>query len=65
MADEPVGHKGENSPEYVAWILFKEIATIEAPQLQAGRSYTRQYILQTYAECLITVQTPGIKWKGP
>jgi hypothetical protein len=54
MADAPVIHIGENSPEWVAYRLFGDIRGAE------NRSKAdRKYILDTYAECLATVRAPN------
>lgn len=66
MAEQAVLHIGENSPEEVAHKLFMQIASVEqksvsmhdAGQLKAGWSKAdREYILQTYAQCLNTVRS--------
>ena len=59
MADAPVVHIGENSPEYVAYRLLRDIAGVE--EKSKGPAYTmanadRKWILDTYAECLHTVK---------
>ena len=54
MADQPVVHIGENSPEYVAFKLYHEITRIEA----RGEKPDRKWILDTYAECLLAVRQP-------
>jgi hypothetical protein len=46
MADNSVVHIGENSPEYVAYRLLKDIARVE------DGSKDRKWILDTFAECL-------------
>ena len=61
MADAPVVHIGENSPEQVAFKLMEVIAAAEKVGLVAGlpnRSMIadRNWILDTYAECLQTVR---------
>ena len=58
MADQAAVHTGENSPEYIAFRLFKEVASTEAQALRSTQGYNRKYILDTYAECLNTVQNP-------
>lgn len=50
MADAPVVHIGENSPEYVAFLLFKETRALESPVT------TRKQVLELYADCLRTVR---------
>lgn len=61
MADAPVVHIGENSPEKVAHTLLHEIARIEGKTFHqnpnAGyQTATREWILDTYAECLFAVR---------
>ena len=60
MADAPVVHIGENSPEHVAYQLFHHIVAIEGKSFLAGKaeSATRKWTLDTYAECLRTVHDP-------
>jgi len=58
MADIPVVHIGENSPEYVAYRLLREIA-----RLEKGMG-DRKKLLDTYAECLRTVRDPHNRPKG-
>jgi hypothetical protein len=58
MADKQTEvHIGENSPEHVAFKLFKEVAAVELYGNQP-KAPTRQWILDTYAECLRTVRDP-------
>jgi hypothetical protein len=54
------------SSEQVAYMLFERIAHAEGKTLQGpnGERPTREWILATYAECLVTVCNPGIKWKA-
>ena len=62
MADQPVVHIGENSPEEVAYKLFKHIVDIEAKALthsppSGGRTpATREWVLSTYRDCFLTVK---------
>jgi hypothetical protein len=55
MADTVV-HIGENSPEYVAYLLFKDIRALLHPQ-----KLTEDQILNLYAECIATVRDPRIR----
>ena len=59
MAEQPIVHIGENSPEYVAYRLLKNVARAEGKILTAmagdSRAADRDYILDTYAECLRAV----------
>lgn len=61
MADAPVVHIGENSPEQVAHKLLLEIANAENMTFYANASSgkktaDRKWILDTYAECLYAVR---------
>lgn len=56
MADSTVVHIGENSPEEVAFKLFSEIVTVEIHN--AGGKMDRDWILNTYAQCLYAVRAP-------
>jgi hypothetical protein len=66
MAEDRELHFGENSPEYVAFRLFREIAHAEDKAiLGAGMGPSsksdRKWILDTYAECLEAVRTPNAR----
>lgn len=64
MADSPVVHLGGYSREQVAYMLMERIAHSEKKSLHgAGIAPDRKWILETYAECLATVQIPSIKFK--
>jgi hypothetical protein len=52
MADAPVVHIGENSPEQVAFNLMKAVLIAEK-QLNSA---DRKTILDTYSECLDAVK---------
>ena len=57
MADQPTIHFGENSPEYVALILYRMVRDVEHSSAAQGQApIDRKYILDTYAECLETVR---------
>ena len=63
MADQPVVHIGENSPEQVAFKLMELIARVERksffPEPSRGDTAAdRQWILDTYAECRLAVSRP-------
>jgi hypothetical protein len=63
MAEQSVVQLGENSPEYVAYRLFRDIAQAEGKVL-AGHNEPkpdREWILTTYAECLNVVQHPAMR----
>lgn len=56
MADQPVVHIGENSPEKIAFTLMREIASCEGVTFSqrpsdGRRAATREWILNTYAQC--------------
>lgn len=64
MADAPVVHIGENSPEYIAYRLLHDVAGAENKLFRptSGSGYAaadRKWILDTYAECLRAVRTPA------
>lgn len=54
MADTPVVHIGENSPEHVAYRLLRDIAIVEEKSFAGGKtnSVDRKWLLDTYVECL-------------
>ena len=60
MADAPVVHIGENSPEHVAFELLRVMASTEDKQLGNWRSNgarpDRKWVLDTYSECLEAVK---------
>jgi hypothetical protein len=58
MVDQPAFQVGENSPEYVAFRLLERIAMVENRGFNAGGA-DRNWILDTYAECLLVVQNPS------
>jgi hypothetical protein len=63
MADAPVVHIGENSPEHVAYRLLRDVASVEGFIFHKGshsgdRTADRKWILDTYAECLLAIQAP-------
>ena len=67
MADAPVVHIGENSPQYIAYRLMHEIATVEGKSFQRnpGGGYQqadRAWILNTYAEC-VEAALGGRPWR--
>jgi hypothetical protein len=61
MADVAMVHIGENSPEQVAYKLMQDIAKCEGTDLGADgdRAATREWVLTTFAQCLLTVRRPG------
>ncbi len=58
MADGATVHIGENSPEQVAYKLLLSIAVHEDKGVSAGLIHRadRKWLLDTYAECLESVQ---------
>ncbi|AVA22480.1 hypothetical protein [Rhizobium sp. NXC24] len=64
MSDKSVVHIGENSPEEVAFKLFKMIAEVEKKATYASMGdlstgwapADKDYILKTYGECITTVR---------
>lgn len=61
MADQTTVHIGENSPEQVAFKLMQLIGSAEnKPLHHATPAVSREWILTTYAQCLLTVKTPHL-----
>lgn len=58
MAD-PVESHGSPSPEEVAYKLMYVVAWSENIDLDAWGKADRKWILDTYAECLLTVRNPA------
>ncbi len=63
MADAPVIHIGENSPEEVAYKLLQTIASQEGKSLMSSpvggaAKADRKWLLDSYAECLLAVKHP-------
>ena len=62
VAEAAQVHIAENSPEEVAFKLLYEIAEAEGMQMRlAGgpKKPDRQWILDTYAECIMAVRAPS------
>jgi hypothetical protein len=59
MADGTVVHIGENSPEEIAYKLLQHIASQERKTLIVSSEAERKWLLDTYAECLMTVRNPS------
>jgi hypothetical protein len=65
MADAaPVVHNGENSPQQIAYKLLlliaaKEGRLLDEPSGGGQATADRKWLLDTYAECLRTVQNPS------
>lgn len=57
MADETTVHIGENSPEQVAYKLFRDICSVENKDLYShgDNAADREYILRTYRQCISNV----------
>ena len=53
MADAPVVHMGENSPEEVAYKLLSRVMTFEK---RDNTNLNRKDFLDAYAECLFAVR---------
>jgi hypothetical protein len=53
MADAPVVHIGENSPEKIAYALMVDVFNAERIKHE---NRNKQIILDTYAECLDAVR---------
>jgi hypothetical protein len=62
MTDQPAIRIGDNSPEYVAYRLFEEVVKHEVPKMSADK-LNRKWILDAYAECLMTVRLPANRLK--
>ncbi len=62
MSDQAVVHIGENSPEQVAFNLMRIIASSEglvlSPTMGGSKLPDRDWVLDTYADCLLTVRDP-------
>jgi hypothetical protein len=63
MAEPTVVHLGENSPEHVAYQLMRTLALVEdklfnSSEANPQKVASRKWILDTYAECLMTVKSP-------
>jgi len=60
MADTPIVHIGENSPQQIAYKLMRDIAHVEDKLLEQSvknptKVADRKWILKTYAECFRVV----------
>lgn len=63
MADAADSH-GSPSPEEVAYKLLYLVAWSENKDLDAWGKADRKWILDTYAECLLTVRDPNVRKAG-
>ncbi|GGG90621.1 hypothetical protein GCM10007420_02220 [Glycocaulis albus] len=52
MADTPNIPDGNGTPQRVAYDLLKSIAAAEGKNLRVADSADKEWILDTYAECL-------------
>jgi len=65
MAEPMVRVFSENSPAQIAYKLMQDIALCEGRKLNpkgkdtANSSVTGEWLLATYAQCLMTVRRPG------
>jgi hypothetical protein len=62
VAEAAEVHLGENSPEGIAFKLLYEVAEAEGMQLRhaaGSKKPDRQWILDTYAECIMAVKAPS------
>ena len=62
MSDAPVVHIGENSPEYIALKLLRDI--VHSERNLAGGQLSRERILDLYSECLLAVLEPSNRLQG-
>ncbi len=62
MADNPIVHIGENSPEEVAYKLLQVIADVENRERYGHGSHPvdREWVLRTYAQCIRAVRLPNL-----
>lgn len=65
MADQPIVHIGENSPEQVALKLLEMVARVEQRSMSGAdqsslkggwQKADRKWIMDTYSECLEAVK---------
>jgi hypothetical protein len=61
VADAPVVHIGENSPEQVAYKLMRLVAEVEGREHYGHGPHpmTREWILKTFDQCLSVVRGSG------
>ena len=57
MADQPVVHIGENSPEKIAYKLMENV--LYSIEQKSSEDLDRKTYLDTYAECLLAVTYPN------
>lgn len=56
--DAPIVHIGQNSPEYIAYLLMADVNGAESHPKR-----TREQILNLYAECILAVRVPASRKK--
>ena len=60
MADTPIVHIGENSPEQVAYKLMSVLAGAENKSLHGTTiGADREWLIRTYCMCLTAVKQPA------
>lgn len=60
MAGNTTLSVAENSPEYIAFRLMRDIASAEKVVLHGtGTNSSREWILKTYMQCLCAVRSPN------
>lgn len=61
MSDAKVVNAGENTPERIAYLLFRDVMQTEGKatyKSDKAEQVDRKYILDTYAECILAVARP-------
>jgi hypothetical protein len=65
MSDSKSYGAGDNTPEQIGYKLFVDVAIAENMRVKdylgGDKVPDRKWILDTYAECLRTVQSPGAR----
>jgi hypothetical protein len=64
MADS-INIHGATTPEDVAYKLLYAVAWAENIDLEGWAKTDRNWILNTYAECLLAVQNPALRMTSP
>lgn len=57
MAEKPTAHP-HGSPEFIAYLLMNEVINDDRQSGALKTDVTREYRLNTYAECLLTIRNP-------
>ena len=62
MAENPIVHISENSPEEVAYKLLQLVADVENRERYGHGSnpVDREWVLRTYAQCIRAVRLPSM-----